>query len=153
MMCFSKINKNCNYDCLFHSPYISFSPSLQQLSCVTMLGIQRNKRRRRPHQDAEHYIACKIDKPGLQEHFISKYKGKIFQYLQLKKLPIILICKTEKIMCNVYLWFLNTVLHEWVLKHRNKCMFALLIPSSQSQWVFEGAQDISPFIPQHIIHK
>ncbi len=89
----------------------------------------------------------------INQSFKSKYKGKIFQYLQLNKLPIILICKTEKIMCNVYLWLLNTVLHEWVLKHRNKCMFALLIPSSQSQGVFEGAQDISPFIPQHIRHK
>ncbi len=30
-------------------------------------------------------------------------------------------------------------------KTQNKCMFALLIPSSQSQGVFEGAQDIFSF--------
>ncbi len=63
-----------------------------------MLGIHRNKRPR-PQQDAEHYIACKTDKPGLREQFMSKYKGKTSQYLQLSKLPIILICKTKKVMC------------------------------------------------------
>ncbi|XDV19286.1 hypothetical protein PO909_024785 [Leuciscus waleckii] len=38
-----------------------------------MLG---NKRRKKPLQDAEHHINCETDKPGLQEQFISKYKGR-----------------------------------------------------------------------------
>lgn len=41
-----------------------------------MLGASRNKRRKRPQQDAEHYFACKADKPGLQERFIDTYKGR-----------------------------------------------------------------------------
>ncbi|XP_067296484.1 histone-lysine N-methyltransferase set-1-like [Pseudorasbora parva] len=38
-----------------------------------MLG---NKRRRIPLQDAEHHMTCEMDKPGLQERFISTYKDR-----------------------------------------------------------------------------
>ncbi len=142
MMCFSKINNNLNYDCLFHSPYISFSRHYS--SCPVSQCSKEIK-----DKDLNKMQSITLHQKSINQGFKStssaNIKGKIFQYLQLNKLPIILICKTEKIMCNVYLWLLNTVLHEWVLKHRNKCMFALLIPSSQSQGVFEGAQDIFTF--------
>ncbi|XP_073726112.1 uncharacterized protein [Misgurnus anguillicaudatus] len=41
-----------------------------------MLGIPRQKKRKRPQQDAEHHITCKTDKPELYEQVISKYKGR-----------------------------------------------------------------------------
>ncbi|XP_073732486.1 uncharacterized protein [Misgurnus anguillicaudatus] len=50
--------------------------SLHVTAVAMMLGIPRQKKRKRPQQDAEHHITCKTDKPELYEQVISKYKGR-----------------------------------------------------------------------------
>ncbi|XP_065111513.1 uncharacterized protein [Paramisgurnus dabryanus] len=58
-----------------HAP-IKGGKSLHVTAVAMMLGIPRQKKRKRPQQDAEHHITCKTDKPELYEQVISKYKGR-----------------------------------------------------------------------------